>query len=391
MNGWRRLRVIVLTGCLALAGCGGGGGGGGASAPAVTTVSGVASKGLIKNGLNNVKVFALNSDGTKGTLLQTASTGPLGEYSAALGSYTGAVLVEVSGTYSDEATGQQVTISANKPLRAALDSVTGSASAAVTPLTELAVQKAGAALTASKVKAANAQVSAFFNIDVIATKPVDPTASALNASNVTQAQKNYTLALAAISQMADSNTADAVYAVIANIQAEGDPSAAAQFTQALRDFTANGNNNTGVTAATIPAELANVGARSALLRLTVAGTGVKIYGVDLYLDLPSGVTLTANADGSLATSVLSVVGQATGSSFTAAKYTAASGGTPGKLHLGLVSSNGFAAGEFVDLTCTVPAGVSPTFSNGLIESGAKVLDLGVNTISGAAVTLTASF
>lgn len=378
--------MIIAVASLTLSGCGGGGGG------AAHTVSGVASKGLIKNGTNNVKVFALNSDGTKGALLATTSTGANGDYTANLGGYTGAVLVEVSGTYSDEATGQPVTIAADKPLRAAFDNVTGDATVAVTPLTELAVQKAGAALTKDNIKAANTAVSAFFNVDVIATKPVDASATALGASGVTADQKNYTLALAAVSQMANSGTADAVYAVLTKIQTDNDPSkTAAQFNLALNDFAVNDKNKTGVTSSTLPVELVNVGAKTALVKLSISGITGNIYGVDLTLDLPAGVTVAADADGAVSPSILKAVGTAAASAFTAAKYTAASGATRGKLHLALANTSGFTAGEFVDVSCAVAQGVTPTFGNGLLEPGIQVKDAnGVNLGTGT-VTLSAVF
>ncbi len=379
--------MIIATTALLLSGCGGGGGGGGTT----HALSGVASKGLIKNGTNNVKVYALNADGSKGSLLATTSTGAKGDYAADLGSYAGAVLVEVSGTYTDEATGQPVTIAANKPLRAAVDSVVGSIAVSVTPLTELAVQKAGGALTKDSIQQANAQVSAFFNLDVIATKPVDASASALNASGVSAAQKNYTLALAAVSQMANSNTADAAFAVIAQIQANSDPAqTAAQFARALTDFTGNANNATGVTAATIPAELVNVGSKTAVAKLSVSGVSGTVYGVDLTLDLPSGVTLVADATGSVAPAVLSVVGSAAGSSLTSARYTAASGAVPGKVHLALVNGNGFAAGEFLEISCAVAQGTTAAFGNSLLEAGAKVVNANGGAVTGATVTVGAT-
>jgi hypothetical protein len=375
--------LLLSAAALILAGCGGGGG----TTQANSSVSGVASKGLITNGSNNVKIYALNSDGTTGSLLKTTSTGANGEYSADLGSYRGAVLVEVSGTYTDEATGQPVTISANKPLRAALDAVNGSATVAVTPLTELAVQKAGSSLTSQNIKAANAEVSTLFNLDVVATTPVAPVAAALTGA--TAAQKNYTLALAAISQTANSNSPDAVYNVISAMKSDLDANnalttTASQFTQALQDFAANDNNQTGVTASTIPASLLNVGAKTAVLTFAVAGI-TKGYGVDVTLDLPAGVTVVADATGSVSPSVI-----AAGDALLVAKYTAASGGTPGKVHIALVSSAGFGAGEVLTLTCGIAQGASATFDASLLEPGTKVADASGATIGGASLTLSAA-
>src|SRR5689334_11194498 len=99
----------LITGLLfAITGCGGGGGGGGGGTTA-TTVSGVASKGLV-NG-STVKIFAVDANGNRSTTpLATTpaavTTTTNGAYSCTI-NYSGMVVVEVSGgTYTDEATKQ---------------------------------------------------------------------------------------------------------------------------------------------------------------------------------------------------------------------------------------------------------------------------------------------
>ena len=378
--------MMIATTAITLTGCGGGG-------SATTTVSGVASKGLIKNGVNNVKIYAVDATGAKGALLATASTGDKGDYAANLGNYKGSVLVEASGAYTDEATGLTVTIAADKPLRAALYAA-GTATAAVTPLTELAVRKAQAAgaLTGANIEAANAAVSTLFNVDVVATRPVAPEAAAL--SDADAAQKKYTLALAALSQMANSNSADAVFSVIdsfeTDIQANSAlTTTATQFVKALNDFTVNGNNNTGVTASTLPVELINVGARTAVVTLGISGTTATVYGVDVVVDLPSGVTVAADANGAVAAPIITATGAAAGS-YASAKYTPASGAVPGKLHIAVASGSGFAPGAFVTVACSVAEGATPTFGDALVEQGAQVAGASGVVLSAAAVTLSGS-
>lgn len=372
--------LLVATLALTFAGCGGGDGGDGTTVPAVPNiVSGVASKGIIRNG--TVKVFALDADGIKGALLATAPTDADGKYSADVGAYTGAVLVEASGSYTDEKTGATVTILPTAPLRAAFDNVTSNVTVAVTPLTELAVQKAGTALTPANIQAANALVSDLFNVDIIGTEPVEPVTSALQSA--TQAQQAYTLALAAISQMADTPTIEAVTAVITTINndiADDAMSAetAATFTSALDTFLAGVSNQTGVT--TVPTELANVGTKTAVVKLSVAGlTAAAIYGVDVTIDLPTGVTVQVAdaATGQVADSALVLSGVAAGSSFAFAKYTAA---TPATVHIGLISSAGFGAGEFVTLNCDIAPGTTVVPADFSVEPGATVInDVGIPT------------
>jgi len=161
-----------------LTACGGGGSsstsgtGGSTGASTATVVSGVASKGLINGG--TVTVYALNDGGSIGSsILGTATTAADGTYSIDIGTYNGNVLVEVTnGTYIDEATGIDTP---NATLRAALTGATGNVTVAVTPMTELAVKKAGTALTKSAIEDANSIISAMAGVDIIGTIPADAT------------------------------------------------------------------------------------------------------------------------------------------------------------------------------------------------------------------------
>jgi len=212
-----------------------------------STIDGVASKGPIKNG--SVEVYALEADGAKGALLGTATTGADGSYSIDIGSYTGDVVVEVSGgTYTDEATG--ATDTANNLLRAALSGVSGTVSIAVTPLTEIAVQYAGDPNTETTIDAANSLISSMVGVNIIDTSPVDVT-SDTESAGATSDQLSYGLMLATMSQMmADGNTPD-IPALITNIANDliddqklddtGQGLAAA-----LNNFFTNQNNQSGV-------------------------------------------------------------------------------------------------------------------------------------------------
>lgn len=366
--------LLVATLALTFAGCGGGDGGDDTTVPAVhNIVSGVASKGIIRNG--TVNVFALDADGSKGAQLATAPTDADGKYSADVGAYAGAVLVEASGSYTDEKTGATVTILPTAPLRAAFDNVTSNVTVAVTPLTELAVQKAGTALTPANIQAANALVSDLFNVDIIGTEPVEPATSALQSA--TQAQQAYTLALAAISQMADTPTIEAVTAVITTINSDiaddiMSAETAATFTSALDTFLASVSNQTGVI--TVPTELANVGTKTAVVKLSVAGlTAAAVYGVDVTIDLPTGVTVQVAdaATGQVADSALVLSGAAAGGSFAFAKYTAA---TPATVRISLISDAGFGAGEFVILNCDIAPGTTVAPADFSVEPGAAVIN-----------------
>lgn len=232
--------AAIMIGC-------GGGGGGGTKETAATTINGVASKGPISGG--TVTVYALNTDGSKGNQLGTAISGTDGSYSISLGTYTGNVLVEVTGgAYKDEATG--ATSSNTLTLRAALTSVSGSVSVAVSPLTEIAVQYAST-LTKENIEKANSLVGSMAGLNIINTLPVDVT-DATASSKGTVDQINYGLILSAISQMIADGNASSVSDAISKIKNDlsddnqlddtGD-----SLLSALTNFIANPNNQSGVT------------------------------------------------------------------------------------------------------------------------------------------------
>lgn len=205
-------------------------------------ISGTASLGPINGG--NVNVYALNSDGSKGSLVGSTTTAATGSYSVDIGSYTGNVLVEViGGSYTDEATGTSVVNTVT--IGAALANVSDSVSIAVTPITEIAVQTAGA-LTSDNITAANALLSALVGVDIVGTMPSDVTKDPLT-SNVDQI--TYGLMLASISQMSKDNNED----VIATIAAIKDDltdnkldTTGNNLLSALNTFYTNSNNKTGV-------------------------------------------------------------------------------------------------------------------------------------------------
>ena len=173
------LSIISLT----IVGCGGGG----ASTPPTTTVSGEASKGPIIGG--DVKIYAIKDGVVQTAPLPTTpaavtTRAPFGNYSAVISNYAGPVKVVVTGNigsyYMDEATADPLDPTKGKvdfngsTLSALVANVSGSTKVAVTPYTELAVRKAGAALTADGINKANLAVAAAMNlngVDIVAVLP----------------------------------------------------------------------------------------------------------------------------------------------------------------------------------------------------------------------------
>jgi len=351
-----------------------------------TKLKGVVSKGLFKGG--TVKFYAINSDGSE-TWLKTASIGAFGNYSASLSSlkssssasYSGIVMIKATGSYSDEATGSLLSIDDSNPLRAIVANPS-TKNISVTPLTELAVRKALAVLTsknyqltATDVSEANVLVSEMFKVDIISTKPVEPNLSAegFGTLDTSQAQKDYTLALAAISQSASSagalsNTLNALADDILDgaMTAEN----AAVFQSALTSFLVSNNNQTGIQSIN-STNLVNAGGAVKSIRIGTAekvGAGSIMGGLLVTVKLPPGVRITADLTDparleKLEKEPLSGVVKASGviaagTYILKTSYLAPSGALPAMVTLALASKSGFPAGEFVTVRCDVPAGVS---------------------------------
>lgn len=180
---------------------------------ASTSLSGVASKGPLKNAM--VSAYAIGSDGTVGAKLTEVETDATGAYTLNLGTYSGAVQLVVAvipgKTLSkDEATGQDVTLPDDFKLRAntTVTAPTGGASqiqdASITPFTELANQIAldSGGLSAANLASASKVVFDLIGVDPVATKPLDSTVAP--PAGATEDQKRYALFNAAVSAMANS-------------------------------------------------------------------------------------------------------------------------------------------------------------------------------------------
>jgi hypothetical protein len=368
-----RTKDIFPIGLLALlvllAGCAGGGSttgpAAGGSTSSGTTISGVASKGIIKGGTVNIYSPPASGDIRGKILLKTVKTDASGGYSANVGNYSGIVLIEASGDYTDEATGSTYSISADAPLRAV--AVVGSsetASVTVTPLTELATRKAlsGFTLTPSSVNSANALVSNLFQWDILATRPVDPGVTAINAAS--QAQRDYTIALAGISELAV--TAGSLTGVVDSFYQDLStnnrlsPATVASFQTAVGTFLADSaRNQTGLNQKS-PA-LSAVGSYTGVLNLVSQGDATApITSIQLTLTLPAGVTLKRDASGAV---MVAVSGVANKASAPGVNYL-----PPSTLNLAIISSPGFGLGQFATITYVADPGTIPAASDFLVAS-----------------------
>lgn len=347
---------------LVLFACGGGGGGGSAGGDSAdsTVIAGVASKGPLN--MASIRVHAVNTNGSIGSLLGSTTTDEQGNYSVTISSHTGPVVISASGgTYIDEATGQTSTIPAEAPLRAAVVLAgAGSSQVAVTAMTELAVRLAAAAVggfSATNIAEANDNVSRQFGFNVVTTQPVEPTASAIAGAG--GASANYTCALATLSQQAhdaSQSVKDLISALVLDLNANNGRFSRVTlnaFDQASATFfrTDNPNNTTGLTSP--PTDNALVGRTPFTLHLAVTGTSIPVGGVMVTLTLPSGISLATGEDGQPANGVVNVSGNVSGG-LIVPNYTPETVTTRATLVLAMATAEDFVPGEFATVTADIP-------------------------------------
>ena len=215
--------------------------------PTPTNLVGTVSEGPVRGA--TIEIFKIK-DGLKGDFIIGATTNDDGKYSADVGLYSGPVLVEsTGGTYIDEATGDEVTFTGIRRAAVPLTSG-GTISVSVTPLTELAVRKAGSQLTEATIRAANASISQLLGPDgdILKDQPFDVTQEG-DSADASDSEKAYSLLLAALSQMGQDGdkTADQI---INELEEDLDDnkldSLGADLTDAITDFVGNGNNHAGL-------------------------------------------------------------------------------------------------------------------------------------------------
>lgn len=360
-----------------MAGCGGSVGA--PAAPggdtAATVVTGTASKGIIYPG--TVNFYGVDPvTGSKGaTSLKTVSTKPDGTYTADLGTYSGGLIVEVSGTYTDEATKTTVIINPAQPLHAAVDRVDGSANnnrpIAVTPLTELAYKKVGSDFSAAKILAANKLVSELFKVsDIIAVQPVEANRAILSSANIEQ--QSYSLALASLSQMMEAGTGDGLAsfseietlldALIVDMSGSGDSTLSAAhmtaFAAALGTITAPASELSDFNTAV--ANLSAVGTKTLNLTVSVGNipSDVRLGTLKVTLALPAGVSVRADASGTALGKMISGADSAS-SSMIFGYYQP----VPRTLTVNLLSAAGFVAGDVMNITLDVKSGTTVSAAN----------------------------
>ena len=222
------MKYLTLLALGILAGCGGdsggggaggggsgGGGGGGSSSggSSSSSLSGLVSLGPVNAG--TVKVYKMNSNGSRGNLLTTTTTDINGAYTATVGESGPYEVVVDAGCYDEEADGANVCIGGGDEITSVVKS--NGTKANVTPLTHIAASKLRT--TASNPGQCNdfdqcvddalsaaATQAGLTSIDINDVLPAHPGKS-LSSQGYTESspEAKYALFLAALSKWAKNN------------------------------------------------------------------------------------------------------------------------------------------------------------------------------------------
>jgi len=134
----------------------------------------------------------------------------------------------------------------------------------------------------------------------------------------------------------------------------------------------------------------------AVLKLSSAGaltSGSSLSGIGVKVQLPAGVTVSADAGNVVAAGVVTASGVAAASTIPPAVYTPATATTPATLEFVVVSNTagGFGVGEFATVNCVIASGNFPTANDFILPAADfKPADLLLQPITSLTATLTAT-
>jgi hypothetical protein len=177
-----------------------------------TPMNGMVGGSVFNGTMGNATVMAYAvSGGSMGAQLASGTTNSMGSFSLSLGAYSGPVMLKTSGgSYNNLATGTTMTMSAGDVMTAVIPTVSSGATITgiqMTPLTSMGQARAQAmagGMTDANITAANTAVGNYFMVsDILDTVPMN--AAVLGSgSTATTAMKNYGIAIAAMSQYAQT-------------------------------------------------------------------------------------------------------------------------------------------------------------------------------------------
>jgi hypothetical protein len=148
--------------------------------------------------------------GAMGAQLASGSTNSMGSFSLSLGSYSGPVMLKMSGgSYMNLATGTTMTMMTGDTMTAVIPNMSSGSTITgiqITPLTSMAQAMASnmaGGMTGTNIAAANTSVCNYFMVtDILQTMPMN--AAELVSGGTTTAMMNYGMAIAGMSQYAQT-------------------------------------------------------------------------------------------------------------------------------------------------------------------------------------------
>ena len=173
-----------------------------------TSVSGTAFNGPMTQA--TVTAYAI-TDGLMGARIASVTTDGQGNFTLPLGTYTGPVMLRMSGgIYTDEATGTTMTMGSSDLMGAVMPTVASGTAVSgvwITAMTSMAQARASGmagGMTDANITAANMAMGNYFAVgDILKTQPMNPLVSGA-AANASPEARNYGMTLAAMSQYAKS-------------------------------------------------------------------------------------------------------------------------------------------------------------------------------------------
>ncbi len=180
----------------------------GGGTPMNGMMSGTVYNGMMKTA--TVMAYSVSS-GTMGAQIASGTTDSMGIFSLSLGSYSGPVMIRTTGgSYANLATAATMTMSSADEMTAIIPTMTSGATITgiqMTPLTSMAqarTQAMSGGMTDSNITAGNTAVGSYFMVsDILHTGPMNA-ATAGSGSTATTDMKNYGIAIAAMSQYAQT-------------------------------------------------------------------------------------------------------------------------------------------------------------------------------------------
>jgi hypothetical protein len=177
-----------------------------------TPMNGMISGSVFNGKMSSATVMAYTvNSGVMGAQLASAATDSMGKFSLSLGAYSGPVMLKMTGgSYANLATGTTMTMMSGDVMTAVMPSLASGATVTwmqITPLTTMAHARAQAmngGMTDANISAANTAVGNYYMVsDILLTTPMNA-ALAGSGGTATTDMKNYGIAIAAMSQYAQT-------------------------------------------------------------------------------------------------------------------------------------------------------------------------------------------